>query len=107
MHPSHLDDRARWVLEMAGVAPDWVDYYYATQDAQENSWDEWDQRASERAHASAADLECDRADQYGSRASADANERVVMAAVGGAYGASSPSQFDVRTPTRVDGMTVL
>ena len=30
-----------------------------------------------------------------------------MAAVGGAYGASSPSQFDVRTPTRVDGMTVL
>ena len=59
VHPSHLDDRARWVLEMAGVAPDWVDYYYATHalgDAQENSWDEWDQRASERAHASAADL---------------------------------------------------
>lgn len=133
VHPSHLDDRARWVLEMAGVAPDWVEYYYATQDAQEdalgewadasrdseesassyagNSWDEWDQRASERAYASAADLERDRADTYGSRASAEANERVVMAAVGGAYGSSStavsPSQFDTRSPTRVDGMTVL
>ena len=32
VHPGHLDDRARWVLEMAGVAPDWVEYYYATQE---------------------------------------------------------------------------
>ena len=117
VHPSALDASARYVLEMAGVSPDWVEYYYATQDAQEtdvefgnstssssysadDSWERWDQRATDRSSWATADLERDRADTHGTRASASENERVVLSAL-------EPSQFDTRSPARVDGMTVL
>ena len=117
VHPSALDESARYVLEMAGVSPDWVEYYYATQDAQEtdvefgnstssssysadDSWERWDQRATDRSSWATADLERDRADTHGTRASASENERVVLSAL-------EPSQFDTRSPARVDGMTVL
>ena len=117
VHPSALDESARYVLEMAGVSPDWVEYYYATQDAQEtdvefgnstssssysadDSWERWDQRATDRSSWATADLERDRADTHGTRASASENERVVLSAI-------EPSQFDTRSPARVDGMTVL
>ena len=117
VHPSALDESARYVLEMAGVSPDWVEYYYATQDAQEtdvefgnstssssysadDSWERWDQRATDRSSWATADLERDRADTHGTRASASENERVVLSAL-------KPSQFDTRSPARVDGMTVL
>ena len=112
VHPSALDESARYVLEMAGVSPDWVEYYYATQDAQEtdvefgnstssssysadDSWERWDQRATDRSSWATADLERDRADTHGTRASASENERVVLSAL-------EPSSL---TPARQLGWT--